>query len=256
MGNDSRSGTETGTETGNKAGNKAGIETGTESGTENGTEGGNEAGTEAGTEFGIETSNKTGNEASTEAGPDPKSGSDGPGADGAVGEQADNMGDDQDEGGAQPWPPPLAGRLADYLRELRHLADLSQRELSARSGITQATIGRLEADVSADPRLSTVSRLVSAAGYRVLICGDDNQPIAPQSELCDVFRDLGGRMLPAHLDVEKARDEQFRLWWEPKRRPFTFTRDRWRRDQRREQNRAFAQRYLAKRYDAERTADG
>jgi transcriptional regulator with XRE-family HTH domain len=146
-----------------------------------------------------------------------------------------------------PSPPDVSGRLADYLRELRLRADLSQRELSASSRVALATIGRLEAAGPADPRLSTVSRIVAAAGFRLLICDRDNRPIAPQPELFDICRDLSGRRLPAHLDILKAPDERYRLWWQPKRGLFTFVRDRESRDQMRTQNHAWVQRYLAER---------
>jgi transcriptional regulator with XRE-family HTH domain len=146
-----------------------------------------------------------------------------------------------------PWPPDVSQRLPDYLRKLRRLADLSQRELSARSGVALATVVRIEAGSGADPRLSTVSRLAAAAGLRLLVCDAVNRPIAPQSDAFDICRDLGDRRLPAHLDVERAPDERYRLWWEPERGAFTFTRDRARRDDRRARNRVWYERYLAER---------
>jgi transcriptional regulator with XRE-family HTH domain len=141
----------------------------------------------------------------------------------------------------------VATRIDDYLRELRHRGDMSQRELSASSGVAEATVARLEAGGQCDPRLSTVSRLVEAAGCRLLIGDDDNQPISPQPELFDICRDLGGRRLPAHLDVQVAPAEEFRPWWQPKRGDFTFARDRRWRDEHRARNQDRVAKYLAER---------
>jgi transcriptional regulator with XRE-family HTH domain len=46
----------------------------------------------------------------------------------------------------------------------RLLADLSQRELAARAGTSQPAVARLESG-AADPRVSTLERLVAAAGF-------------------------------------------------------------------------------------------
>ncbi len=143
------------------------------------------------------------------------------------------------------WPPDVTKQLGDYLRALRRTADVSQRDLSARSGVAHSTIERLEldGDRAGDPRLSTLSKLVQSAGCRLLICDDDNVPIVPMTELAGIFRDLGGRRLPAHLDPVKAIEERFRPWWEPRRGPYTFTRSRRWRDEARAADRRWAERY-------------
>lgn len=55
----------------------------------------------------------------------------------------------------------MAGRMARYARRR---AGLTQRQLSARAGIPQATIARIEAG-RVDPRLGTVDRLLGACGF-------------------------------------------------------------------------------------------
>jgi predicted transcriptional regulator len=50
------------------------------------------------------------------------------------------------------------------LRFARHRAGLTQRELAAKSGVPQSTIGRIEAG-QVDPRISTLRRLLRACGY-------------------------------------------------------------------------------------------
>lgn len=52
---------------------------------------------------------------------------------------------------------------ARALRQARRRADLSQRDLSARTGVPQSTIGRIEASL-VDPRVSTLDRLLRACG--------------------------------------------------------------------------------------------
>src|SRR5947208_15578998 len=50
------------------------------------------------------------------------------------------------------------------LRWARRRAGLSQRELAARSGVPQSTVGRIEAGL-VDPRVRTLSRLLRACGF-------------------------------------------------------------------------------------------
>jgi transcriptional regulator with XRE-family HTH domain len=130
--------------------------------------------------------------------------------------------------GPRPWPPDVAERLTDYLAELRFNADMSQRELSAAAGVPLATLARIESGARRDPRLSTLARLVAAAGYRLLICDVRNEPILPPPDEIAEIRDRAGRRLPAHLDAIPV-NEWLRPWWKPKRE-YTFVRDRRRRD--------------------------
>ena len=55
----------------------------------------------------------------------------------------------------------MAGRM---VREARNHANLTQRQLSARAGIPQETIARIERG-RADPRVTTLDRLLEACEY-------------------------------------------------------------------------------------------
>jgi transcriptional regulator with XRE-family HTH domain len=55
----------------------------------------------------------------------------------------------------------MAGRM---VRHARRSAGLTQRQLAAKAGIPQETIARIERG-RVDPRISTLDRLLEAAGY-------------------------------------------------------------------------------------------
>jgi transcriptional regulator with XRE-family HTH domain len=55
----------------------------------------------------------------------------------------------------------MAGRM---VCDARHRANLTQRQLSAKAGIPQETIARIERG-RVDPRVGTLDRLLEACGY-------------------------------------------------------------------------------------------
>ena len=55
----------------------------------------------------------------------------------------------------------MAGRM---VRDARRRANLTQRQLSAKAGIPQETIARIERG-RVDPRVTTLDRLLEASGY-------------------------------------------------------------------------------------------
>ena len=55
----------------------------------------------------------------------------------------------------------MSGRM---VREARQRANLTQRQLSAKAGIPQETIARIERG-RVDPRVTTLDRLLEACGY-------------------------------------------------------------------------------------------
>ncbi|WP_253865993.1 GNAT family N-acetyltransferase [Micromonospora sp. WMMA2032] len=119
--------------------------------------------------------------------------------------------------------------LGATLRALRRAADLSQRELAARSGVPQATLARIESGRSTGPNFRTVERLVAAAAGRITIAGRPAGPgdatgaatgaataagvltAVPQQGL----RDAAGRHCPAHLDAREVREPKDwpGAWW-------------------------------------------
>ncbi len=62
------------------------------------------------------------------------------------------------------------GMAARMLRHARRRAGLTQRALSANTGVPQETIARIEA-ARVDPRISTLDRLLEGCGY-----GLEHQP--------------------------------------------------------------------------------
>jgi transcriptional regulator with XRE-family HTH domain len=130
--------------------------------------------------------------------------------------------------------------LGPALRALRRKADLSQRELAVRSGVSQAAIARIESGRSSNPSFRTVERLVRAAGGAVGLAA--TAPSAAEPVPHEELRDAAGRHYPAHLDIkEVTRPEQWwGSWWTltmiesrwPLERvpPYTFHRARWVRD--------------------------
>jgi transcriptional regulator with XRE-family HTH domain len=108
--------------------------------------------------------------------------------------------------------PPLT--IGPALRALRHLTDLSQRELAARAEVPLATLARIESGATRNPLLLTVDRLVRAAGGTIqIVARADGSPVAPLPT--DELRDEGGRRFPAHLEVRRVRSPKdwSGAWW-------------------------------------------
>jgi transcriptional regulator with XRE-family HTH domain len=99
--------------------------------------------------------------------------------------------------------------LADLLRRARRLADLSQRDLAARAGVSRSLVGRLEAGDVGRASILTLTRLLSAAGLRLAVVDGDGEVVTPMPSEC--MRDQAGRHFPAHLDVRRWRRHGH--WW-------------------------------------------
>ncbi|RKT77605.1 HTH-type transcriptional regulator/antitoxin HipB [Terracoccus luteus] len=121
--------------------------------------------------------------------------------------------------------------VARMVMRVRRLADLSQRDLAARVGLSPSTIARIETGQGA-VSVGLFGRLLAVAGLRLLVCAADEdagagrepagqgagsrgpapgsgQDEGPQSRgervwpvPADGVRDNGGRRFPAHLDVD------------------------------------------------------
>jgi transcriptional regulator with XRE-family HTH domain len=137
--------------------------------------------------------------------------------------------------------------LGPALRALRRSADLSQRQLAARSGVSQAAIARIESGRSPDPSFRTVERLARAAGGAVVLTTSPAaEPVPVEPVPQELLRDAAGRRYPAHLDIEEVTrpEKWWGSWWTltmiesrwPLERvpPYTFDRRRPVRDHRRE----------------------
>ncbi|MBM0235113.1 helix-turn-helix domain-containing protein [Micromonospora sp. STR1_7] len=139
------------------------------------------------------------------------------------------------------------------LRKLRRHADLSQRELAARSGVPKSTLSRIEAGQDSRAAFRTVERLVRAAGGELVFGLPGGCRVAGR-EAEDEPRDEAGRRYPAHLDVRAVLTlkDWPGAWWVhsytlpqrlwPVRVPeLTYDLDRARRDERRLRDRTRAQ---------------
>ncbi len=85
-----------------------------------------------------------------------------------------------------------------YVRRVRRLADLSQRELAARLGLSRAQVGRLETG-ERDVSVGTLSRILRLAGLRLQVVDASGAEVLPVP--WDVLRDHADRHFPSHLDV-------------------------------------------------------
>ena len=126
-----------------------------------------------------------------------------------------------------PYP---AGGL---VRRARRIADLSQRELARRTGLSPSTVARIETG-SLTPSLAVMQHILSAAGLSLVVVDRSGHVIQPMRDVSDV-RDGADRRYPAHLDT--ILDPKPGEWWADQyglaRPPETFYRDRKRRDARR-----------------------
>ena len=105
------------------------------------------------------------------------------------------------------------GIAARMVRYSRRRAGLTQRELSARSGIPQETIARIETGKS-DPRVQTLDRLLEACemGLEVmprLGIGIDRTQFQPYLEMTPSERlaagiETGRRMLRVHPRLKRV----------------------------------------------------
>ena len=89
------------------------------------------------------------------------------------------------------------------------MADISQRELAEKCGLSKATVGRLE--VGSPVATHVLVRILAEAGLRLQVVDLAGRPVEPMRP--DAVRDRGGRLLPAHLDPRPVT-----FWWN--RAPF------------------------------------
>lgn len=102
------------------------------------------------------------------------------------------------------WP------AVGYLRRVRRLLDLSQRELAQELGVSQGTIAWLESG-RRPVGLETLQAALALAGLRLAVLDGDGVEVFPMSD--DVVRDRAGRRFGAHLDVMLPEDERWPPHW-------------------------------------------
>ena len=89
-----------------------------------------------------------------------------------------------------------------YVRRVRRIADLSQRELSARTGVVQSRVSRIES--GDDLTVQTFVDVLAVAGMRLAVVDAEGRAVEPMPTA--VFVDRAGRRRPAHLDVRAVPD--------------------------------------------------
>ena len=126
----------------------------------------------------------------------------------------DRHGDSDDRIQSPTWPRgqfvPAHGAAAGYVRRVRRLADLNQRELADRVGLSQSTVSAIEAGhrpISVD----VWDRVLAVAGLRLAVVDREGREIAPMSP--DGARDRAGRRFGAHLDVSVMDGEGWPVHW-------------------------------------------
>lgn len=123
------------------------------------------------------------------------------------------------------------------VRAVRRRADVSQRELAERAGLSCSTVHRIEAGAH-PPSLTTMCRVLRVADLTLVVVDHEGRLIPPLRAWDDT-RDGAERHYPAHLDT--VLDPRPGEWWGDRfglaRPPETFHRDRGRRDAQRARSR-------------------
>ena len=126
-------------------------------------------------------------------------------------------------------PFPISG----FVRRVRRIKVLSQRELAKAVGVAPSTIGKLEAG-SLQPSAPLLRRILGVAGLRLVVVDVGGRRVEPMKDWDDT-RDGAGRRYPSHLDT--ILDPVPGDWWGDvyglARPPETFHRNREWRDVRR-----------------------
>jgi transcriptional regulator with XRE-family HTH domain len=126
---------------------------------------------------------------------------------------------------------------AGLVRAARRRADLSQRQLAARAGVSASTVNRVEAG-ALSPSVAMLRRLLHVADIDLVAVDSEGRVVVPM-QTWDDTRDGAERRYPAHLDT--VLDPRPGEWWGDRfglaRPPETFHRDRRRRDAQRARSR-------------------
>ncbi|MGW5240026.1 helix-turn-helix domain-containing protein [Monashia sp. NPDC004114] len=91
-----------------------------------------------------------------------------------------------------------------FIRRVRRLADLSQRDLAASLGVSPATVGRLESG-KAKLDAGTFATILGLAGLRLAVLDEVGREVRPVPP--DTLVDNGGRRFPSHLDARPPGDQ-------------------------------------------------
>ncbi|WP_104525148.1 helix-turn-helix domain-containing protein [Blastococcus atacamensis] len=98
------------------------------------------------------------------------------------------------------------------LRRIRRTADLSQRQIAERAGISKSAIARAESG-SAGLDVDALAACAALAGLRIALLDSEGREVGGM--IRDAVRDGAGRRFPAHLDPVLSDEERGR--WEHRR---------------------------------------
>lgn len=122
------------------------------------------------------------------------------------------------------WPDGFPS--ADYVRQVRHRAKLSQRALATAVALPPSTVSRIESGAM-HPTIDLVERILAFGELTMVVIDEDTRFVSPLAEIDGDCKDGAGRRYPAHLPliVDPWQGE----WWGDiyglDRPPETFHRD-------------------------------
>ncbi|WP_236836714.1 helix-turn-helix domain-containing protein [Blastococcus sp. KM273129] len=120
-------------------------------------------------------------------------------------------------------PAPQQFDLCGLMRRIRRRADLSQRELAERLGVSKSAVAAVESGARGmDAAL--LATAAALAGLRLGLLDDDGRPVAGMA--AGTVRDRAGRRFPAHLDTMLSEARAWRWDHRPRQRQPTYTFDR------------------------------
>lgn len=93
--------------------------------------------------------------------------------------------------------------LSGFVAAARRHADLSQRDLAARSGVPQSTVAAAESRARS-VQVTVLVRLLDATGLRLAVLDEQGREVQPFD--AKSARDNAGRRFPAHLDAAHPDD--------------------------------------------------
>lgn len=130
-----------------------------------------------------------------------------------------------------------AGRWdrAGILRRARREADLSQREMAERIGVSPATVARAEL-ADGPVSIAVIEAMLAQAGLRIIVVDENCVPVAPMRH--DAARNHGARRYAAHLDawIPTRDDEPLGGWRRDRPKPRLTFHHRFWRDERRQRD--------------------
>jgi transcriptional regulator with XRE-family HTH domain len=105
-----------------------------------------------------------------------------------------------------------------WVRRARREAQLSQREMATKVGISKSALARIESG-EGEPSIATIFELLAVAGYFLIAVTPEGQLLRPFD--VEGARDLGGRRFPAHRQVFRTMRGDFAdYWWSLSRGDF------------------------------------